>query len=43
MLPSVKCVESFADKVKVLMDEFRLKENQTLTQMQILLLSKMGV
>lgn len=45
LLPSVKCVESFADKVKVLMNEFRLKEkeNQTLTQMQTLLLSKMGV
>jgi len=44
LLPSVKCVESFADKVKVLMNEFRLKqqENQTLTQMQTLLLSKMG-
>lgn len=45
LLPSVKCVESFADKVKVLMNEFRLKEkeNQTLTQMQALLLSKMGL
>ncbi len=44
LLPSVKCVESFADKVKVLMNEFRLKEkeNQTLTQMQTLLLSKIG-
>lgn len=44
LLPSVKCIESFADKLKVLMNEFRLKqqENQTLTQMQNLLLSKMG-
>ena len=44
LLPSVKCIESFADKLKVLMNEFRLKqqENQTLTQMQTLLLSKMG-
>ena len=45
LLPSVKCIESFADKLKVLMNEFRLKqqENQTLTQMQTLLLSQMGV
>ena len=44
LLPSEKCVESFADKLKVLVNEWRLKqqENQTLTQMQILLLSKMG-
>ena len=44
LLPSEKCVESFADKLKVLVNELRLKqqENQTLTQMQILLLSKMG-
>ena len=44
LLPSVKCIESFANKLKVLMNEFRLKqqENQTLTQMQTLLLSKMG-
>lgn len=44
MLPSVKCMESFADKLKELMNEFRLKqqENQTLTKMQTLLLSKMG-
>lgn len=44
MLPSVKCMESFVDKLKVLMNEFRLKqqENQTLTQMQTLLLSKIG-
>jgi len=44
LLPSVKCIESFADKLKVLMNEFRLKqqENQTLTQMQTLLLSQMG-
>ena len=45
LLPSEKCVESFADKLKVLVNELRLKqqENQTLTQMQTLLLSKMGV
>lgn len=44
LLPSEKCVESFADKLKVLVNELRLKqqENQTLTQMQTLLLSKMG-
>ena len=44
LLPSVKYVELFADKLKVLMNEIRLKqqENQTLTQMQNLLLSKMG-
>jgi hypothetical protein len=38
-------MESFVDKLKVLMNEFRLKqqENQTLTQKQTLLLSKMGV
>lgn len=37
-------MESFADKLKELMNEFRLKqqENQTLTKMQTLLLSKMG-
>lgn len=44
LLPSEKCVESFADKLKVLVNELRLKqqEDQTLTKMQTLLLSKMG-